>query len=183
MKQHLLIIDMQNDFITGSLRNEEGIKIIPNIKKQLESFRTRAESGENANIIFTRDAHDKNYLQTAEGKKLPIEHCIKNTEGWEIIPELEPTEEGIMRGYELIIDKSTFGYTEWKDVATVEDGDVFHVCGVCTDICVISNCLILKAVFPNSEIIVHSKSCAGLTTEKHKAALDVLASCQCVIED
>lgn len=181
MKQHLLIIDMQNDFITGSLRNEDGIKIIPKIKEQLESFRIRAENGEEANIIYTRDTHAKDYLQTAEGKKLPVEHCIKGTQGWEIVPELEPTEDGFIHGYELVVDKPTFGYTRWKDVATVRDGDVFHVCGVCTDICVVSNCLILKAVFPNSEIIVHANSCAGLTPEKHKAALEVLSSCQCVV--
>ena len=118
-------------------------------------------------IIYTRDTHGKNYLDTMEGKKLPVEHCIKNTDGWEIPDEL-------MVPRSLVINKPSFGYTGWSEFSF----DEIELVGLCTDICVVSNALILKALFPESPITVDSSCCAGVTPETHRAALDTMKMCQ-----
>ena len=119
-------------------------------------------------IIFTRDTHEENYLDTAEGKKLPVIHCIKGTDGWQIIPELEA------EGCEYI-DKPTFGWLNWGGFG---EHDEIELVGVCTDICVVSNALILKAMYPEAVISVDAGCCAGVTPEKHEAALETMKSCQ-----
>lgn len=163
MKRTLIVIDMQNDFITGSLSTKEAQAIVPNVKKKIEEYKARGDE-----IIFTRDTHFKNYLETNEGKHLPVEHCIRNTHGWHISDNI-----GNGVGYEAI-DKITFGYNGWDEY----DFEEVELVGLCTDICVVSNALILKAQFPEINIIVDASCCAGVTPESHKAALTTMKMCQ-----
>lgn len=125
-------------------------------------------------VFYTRDTHNANYLFSAEGKKLPVKHCIKGTDGWQIGIEVMP-------GKCIIIDKSTFGYIDWKfDLGRcgIKEGDKIEICGLDTDICVITNALIIKTLYPEAMITVDASCCAGSTPEKHKAALEVMKSCQ-----
>ena len=167
----LIIVDMQHDFIDGSLANESAKKIIPSIKKELES-------GEYSHIIFTRDTHDSNYLSTSEGKHLPVEHCIKDTEGWEINEDLLDT----ARYYNdsiTFLNKPTFGSLELlSHIQSCGNFEEVVFVGTCTDICVISNALILKAMEPNIEISVIADCCAGTNLDRHISALDVMETCQ-----
>ena len=165
MKKTLIIIDMQNDFVYGSLANPAAEAIIPNIKKKIEKYQKN-----NDEIIFTRDTHNSDYLDTTEGKYLPVSHCIMGTSGWLTVDELN------YPGYRHI-NKPTFGYKHWGYEFDTFDPEI-EIVGTCTDICVISNALILKAEFPRAKIIVDASCCAGLTPEKHKAALEVMKSCQ-----
>lgn len=166
----LVIVDMQNDFVTGSLGTKEARAIVPNVK-------ARVESGEFEEIFYTKDTHYSNYLtSTLEGKKLPVEHCIKNTIGWDIIPELQT------QGF-ITEEKDTFGSLEMLDdfihYSDFPDADdEIEICGLCTDICVVSNALLIRAKFPNLKIIVRENCCAGSTPELHEAALKVMESCQ-----
>lgn len=163
----LVVVDMQNDFVTGSLGTKEAQAIVPNIK-------ARIESDEFDEIIYTKDSHYSNYLtSTLEGEKLPIEHCIKHTTGWNIIPELQMKT--------ITIEKNTFGSLDLLEVLKhliFEELDEIELCGVCTDICVVSNALLIRAMFPNVKIAVRSDCCAGSTPELHEAALKVMESCQ-----
>ena len=165
MSKTLIVIDMQNDFIDGALGTEEAKKIVPRVMQKIEQYRS-----EHHDIIFTADSHSENYLSTPEGKALPIKHCITFTDGWKINSKLNTTDS-------RILPKSTFGYVEWNrfydfDFTTIE------IIGLCTDICVVSNALILKNMFPDAKIIVDASCCAGTTPEKHKAAIEVMKSCQ-----
>lgn len=167
--KHFIVIDMQNDFCTGALANKDAVAIIPRIKEELQKARA-----EGPNIIFTRDTHSEDYLETGEGKHLPVKHCIQNTKGWEIVPELmEETDENT-----LFIDKLHFGYGGWEEF--IKEGDEVTICGTCTDICVVSNSLALKAI-EGVEVTVIADCCAGLTKEDHEAALKVMECCQCNI--
>ena len=167
--KHFIVIDMQNDFCTGALANKEAVAIIPRIKAELQKARA-----EGSNIIFTRDTHNEDYLKTGEGKHLPVPHCVKDTEGWQIVPELmEETDENT-----LFIDKLHFGYNGWEEF--IKEGDEVVICGTCTDICVASNSLALKAI-EGVEVTVIADCCAGLTKESHEAALKVMECCQCNI--
>ena len=167
--KHFIVIDMQNDFCTGALANKEAVAIIPRIKAELQKARA-----EGSNIIFTRDTHNEDYLKTGEGKHLPVPHCVKDTEGWQIVPELmEETDENT-----LFIDKTHFGYNCWEEF--IKEGDEVVICGTCTDICVVSNSLALKAI-EGVEVTVIADCCAGLTKESHEAALKVMECCQCNI--
>ena len=166
---------MQNDFISGSLGTKEAQAIVPNVKKKIEEYKARGDE-----IIFTRDTHnDFDYLNTNEGKHLPIKHCIIHTYGWEIhkdldIPECEH------------INKETFGYEAWDMIRrdngiftrSSEDLGDIEICGLCTDICVVSNALILKMLYPETDITVDASCCAGVTPESHKAALLTMKMCQ-----
>ena len=163
MKKTLIVIDMQNDFISGSLGTKEAQAIVPNVKKKIEEYKARGDE-----IIFTRDTHQSDYLETNEGKLLPIKHCINGTYGWIIADEVNYPE------YKHI-NKRTFGYTFWN---YEEEFEEIEIVGLCTDICVISNALILKAQFPKINITVDASCCAGVTPEKHRAALEVMKSCQ-----
>lgn len=171
MKKCLIIIDMQNDFIDGSLSNKSAQDIIPAI---LEELRT----GGYEHIVFTRDTHTKNYLNTPEGKSLPIEHCIMGTEGWELNQEI--LEDACFECDSIsFFDKPTFGSLGLlSHIQSQGDFDEVVVCGTCTDICIVSNVLILKTMKPDLNITVLGNACAGLTPEKHQAALEVMKSCQ-----
>lgn len=162
MKKTLIVVDMQNDFIDGSLGTDEARAIVGNVKKKIELYRSVGDE-----VIFTRDTHDENYLNTSEGKKLPVKHCVKGTKGWQIA-------DGLVFDGAIFVDKPTFGWIHWNDM----NFEKIEIVGLCTDICVVSNALILKAQFPDAEIIVDSGCCAGVTPETHRAALDTMRMCQ-----
>ena len=163
MSKILVVIDMQNDFITETLGSKDAQAIVPNVKAKIKEYADRGDR-----IIFTRDTHGENYLETPEGKKLPVKHCVKGTDGWQIVPGLE------IENCEYI-DKPTFGWLNWDGFA---EDDKIELIGVCTDICVVSNAIILKAKYPETVISVDADCCAGVTPEKHKAALETMKSCQ-----
>lgn len=162
MKKTLIVVDMQNDFIDGSLGTKEAQCIVPNVKRKIAEYENRGDE-----IIFTRDTHTADYLKTAEGKELPVEHCILGTEGWKIAEGLET--DGCR-----YIDKPTFGWTHWDELKLEQ----IELVGLCTDICVVSNALILKAMFPDADITVNAGCCAGVTPATHKAALETMKMCQ-----
>lgn len=174
-KKILVVVDVQNDFVYGSLGSDEAVAVVPNIVKKVNEYRNNEDL-----IIFTKDEHSNNYLDTQEGKKLPIKHCISNTAGCEIIGELKVGEHFRL---EQIIRKNTFGY-HWDHCPWIgifkNDKPKFEVeiIGVCTDICVVTNALCLKTEFPEVEITVDASCCAGTTPERHRAALEVMKSCQ-----
>lgn len=176
MNKILIVVDMQNDFIRGALGTEEAQVIVDNVVEKVMSYQP-------GTVIFTRDTHYGNYMDTQEGKNLPVPHCISGTFGWEIISELKNTEAYQFESdwhIKNIIDKRSFGYHEWAQ-SLIERGmriSEIELIGVCTDICVISNALILKANFPELPITVDASCCAGVTPEKHAAALEVMKSCQ-----
>lgn len=168
----LLVIDMQNDFISGALGSSEACAIVNYVANKISNY-----DGE---IIFTRDTHETNYLDTREGSYLPVTHCVRNTAGWEICEQLHALSKN-----STIIDKPTFGSTRLiqhleKKVyeASCSEGDItFTLIGLCTDICVISNAFLLKASFPESKIIIDSKGCAGVTPKSHENALSAMQMC------
>lgn len=161
----LIVVDMQNDFITGSLGSKLAETIVPNVREKVKNF--------DGKVIFTRDTHFENYMYTQEGKKLPVEHCIKDTTGWQICDELKPYANEI-------VDKIAFGSIELPDVLKehTESIDEIELCGLCTDICVISNAMILKAAFPETKITVDSNCCAGVTRDTHNTALNAMKAVQ-----
>ena len=167
MKRTLIVVDMQNDFIDMALGTKEAVAIVPRVQAKMRRY---AEQG--YEIIYTRDTHEENYLDTAEGKKLPVPHCIRGTKGWEIAPGL------YIPGCK-IIDKPNFGWTGWNQHAF---GEV-ELVGLCTDICVVSNALLIKAMFPEAVVRVDRSCCAGVTPESHEAALTTMAMCQIDIID
>lgn len=172
----LVVVDMQNDFITGSLGTPEAQAIVPNVKKKIE------EAVKNGDfIVYTRDTHFEDYLETKEGKKLPVEHCIAGSAGWDI-----PTELMTPAGYEnaVVSNKFTFGGYELPRYLAYWTGDFnwnreIELIGLCTDICVVSNALLLKSYYYDScEISVDATCCAGVTPESHEAALKTMEMCQ-----
>lgn len=167
MNKVLIVVDMQNDFITGSLGTKEAQAIILNVVDKVK----KAIENEDR-VIFTKDTHFGNYMETLEGEKLPIPHCIKDTEGWEIIPQLQKYTNGA-----TIVPKSTFGYLPWLSWIP-RDTEEIELIGVCTDICVISNALIIRANFPDMRITVDSSCCAGTSIEAHNSTLTVMKCCQ-----
>ena len=167
MKSYLIVIDMQNDFISGALGTPEAQAILPRVKDVIDGF-----SGE---IIYTRDTHAEDYLDTREGRNLPVKHCIKDTYGWQIA-------DGLYRSGAPIFDKPTFGSVELMEYLSSENerekiSDVTLI-GVCTDICVVSNAMLIKARFPEIEVTVDSTACAGVTPDTHTAALTTMKMCQ-----
>lgn len=168
----LIVIDMQNDFIDGALGTPEAQAIVPKVKKKIEEYARRGDD-----IIFTRDTHRSNYLHTQEGRKLPVEHCIVGTRGYDICSELTTHAIPFVNTY--CVNKYSFGYDGWcEGFYDLEDTESITLVGLCTDICVVSNALILKANFPETEITVDASCCAGTTPENHKAALQVMKCCQ-----
>lgn len=159
--KYLIVVDMQVDFITGSLGSKLAEAIVPNVVEKVKNY--------DGKVIFTRDTHFADYMQTQEGKKLPVEHCIKDTDGWQICDELKPY-------VNEVVDKITFGSVDLPQIIT--DADEIELCGLCTDICVISNAMILKATYPEVNIIVDSNCCAGVSIESHNTALDAMKSVQ-----
>jgi len=171
----LIVIDMQNDFIDGALGTKEAVEIVPYVKEKIKEYKDN-----NYPVIFTKDTHFDTYLSTLEGKNLPVPHCIINTPGWRIREELDPDDKT------YVIDKYTFGFIEFEkwliDRNIIIDGDTeIELCGLCTDICVISNALILRAYYPNTKIIVDSKATAGVTPETKEAALTTMKMCQITV--
>jgi len=171
----LVVVDMQKDFVDGSLGTPEAQAIVEHVVRKVETFDGR--------VVFTRDTHKENYMDTQEGKLLPVVHCIENTEGWEIIPELETLRAAQnARCY----NKPTFGCTELAaDIKReYEAGEVSEVelVGLCTDICVVSNALLIKAYAPELPVAVDSACCAGVTAAKHEAALETMRSCQILVK-
>jgi nicotinamidase-related amidase len=172
----LVVIDMQKDFVDGALGSPEAQAIVPNVAARVKEY---AEM-EDGLIVYTRDTHFADYADTREGRYLPVPHCIFETEGWEIVPEVLNDHAAI-----AIFNKETFGYSAIaEEIGYIVNGeldqeiDSIEVCGLCTDICVISNALILKANFAGIPITVDSACCAGVTPAKHEAALEVMRSCQ-----
>lgn len=164
----LVVIDMQNDFIYGSLGSHLTQNIVDNVVAKVAEYKKNGDT-----ILYTRDTHYEDYLETPEGKKLPVEHCIRGTEGWKIIPELNPSSSA---GKWAIINKPIFGSVDLMDY--FEENDEIEFCGVCTDICVVSNALMAKSFYPNAKISVDPKCCAGTTINNHLSAIDVMRSCQ-----
>ena len=165
---YLVVVDMQTDFITGSLGSDMAVAILPRVEEKIKSF-----DGE---VIFTCDTHEKDYLETQEGRKLPVPHCIKNTDGWQIARELRPY-------VKTVVDKATFGSVDLPNLMREHSDRVEKItlCGLCTDICVISNVMITKALFPEVPVIVDAKGCAGVTPESHKNALAAMKMCQVTV--
>lgn len=178
MTKILVVVDMQNDFISGPLGSEEAVQVRNKIAKKLTNL------DPNTYVIFTQDTHMEDYLETQEGKNLPIPHCIYGTDGWKLDENLVKP----FNGSPFVIQKGTFG--TFQLMSTINDymaPDISEedievtFCGVCTDICVISNALILKAAFPEAKISVAANMCAGTTLEAHEAAIAAMKSCQITI--
>lgn len=163
----LLVIDMQNDFINGALGTIEAVKIVDKVVEKVKNFK-----GE---VLFTRDTHQEDYLSTEEGKHLPIVHCIEGTKGWQITDKLLPYVN------EKVFNKATFGSVELesflKSLSNKENIESITLVGLCTDICVISNALLLKSNFPNIPIYVEETLCAGVTPDSHNKAIDAMKMC------
>ena len=172
MQNILVVVDMQNDFIDGALGTAEAVAIVPGVVEKIKKF--------DGKILFTRDTHEENYMETQEGRNLPVPHCIRGTEGWQLAPAIA----GLCKTD--CIDKPTFGSVELGQLlkALNEEDAVEKITfvGLCTDICVISNVMIAKAYLPEVEIVVDASCCAGVTPESHKNALEAMKMCQITIE-
>ena len=171
MKKILIVVDMQNDFIDGSLGTKEAESIVDHVVEEINK--------DYSLVIATRDTHPENYLKTNEGKHLPVKHCIKNSEGWQIRPDVF---EAIEAKEYLVIDKPTFGSEKLveilKKINEEEEIETITLIGLCTDICVVSNALLVKAAFPEKRIEVKENCCAGVTPQSHEAALTTMKMCQ-----
>lgn len=174
--KYLIVVDMQNDFVTGSLGTKEAQAITARMLQKVKEFQ--------GVVIFTKDTHAEDYLSTQEGRMLPVEHCIKGTDGWQLIPELEEIQQ---QGKHPVFEKNTFGSVELarfllgkhqeKEIESVE------LAGLCTDICVISNALLIKAFMPELSVAVDASCCAGVSPDKHRAALQTMESCQIILKN
>lgn len=176
MQKILIVVDIQNDFVTGALGTAEAVAMLPAAEARIKAAKNNGER-----LIFTRDTHETNYMQTQEGKLLPVPHCIRGTEGWEIVPQLQALAEGCP-----VFDKPTFGSTELaKTLCAMQEEDPIEeitLIGICTDICVISNALLIKASLPEVPITVESACCAGVTPESHNNALSAMTMCQIAVK-
>ena len=173
MKKILIVVDMQKDFVDGALGTKEAVGIVDNVVKKIEEFQ--------GDIIVTYDTHHENYLETQEGKNLPVPHCIKGTDGWKLDGKVQGAID--KKAYKAM-EKPTFGSTELPCYIKANynpDEIEIELIGLCTDICVVSNALVLKANFPEAEISVDSSCCAGVTPESHKNALEAMKMCQVMI--
>ena len=170
MKKILVVVDMQKDFVDGALGSKEAVAIVPNVVKKIEEF-----DGE---IFVTYDTHFENYMDTNEGKNLPVPHCIKGTDGWELNKEVM---DALNNKAYTTVEKITFGSVDLPEIVGKAAGDEefsVELIGLCTDICVVSNALLLKANFPEMNILVDAACCAGVTPESHEAALTTMKMCQ-----
>ncbi len=172
--RYLIVVDVQNDFVDGALGTKEAVQMLPQLIQKVESF--------DGTVIMTKDTHESDYMNTQEGKYLPVEHCIRGTEGWALAESVEQLR--VQKGA-AVYEKPTFGSTalaedmkKWYEEGQV---DSIELVGLCTDICVISNALLLKAMMPELPIYVDASCCAGVTPEKHNAALEVMRSCQIIL--
>ena len=174
----LIVIDMQHDFIDGSLGSPQAQAIVPVVRETIRNF--------DGPIVFTRDTHDEGYLASQEGKHLPVEHCARGTKGWEIADDLFQV--ACERGQRVdVLDKPNFGsldlLSHLKAMHEEEAIETIAMVGLCTDICVVSNALILKAGLPEIPLHVDARCCAGVTHESHEAALLTMKMCQCIVEE
>lgn len=171
MQKILVVIDMQNDFIDGALGTKQAVDIVQNVVRKIESYA-------GCKVFATRDTHGENYLETSEGKHLPVPHCIRGSEGWNIRKEVA---KGLLKAEAEIIDKPTFGSLALADrlheIIREEEAEI-ELVGLCTDICVVSNAMLLKARLPETTIRVDAACCAGVTPESHNAALLTMKMCQ-----
>ncbi len=171
MKKVLVVIDMQNDFIDGALGTDEAVKIVGSVAEKIREY-------EGQTVFATRDTHEENYLETAEGRHLPVPHCIRGTKGWEIRPEIAGA---LAQADAQVIDKPTFGSEvlarKLQKMAEQEEISI-ELAGLCTDICVVSNALLIKAKLPETPLRVDPACCAGVTRESHEAALLTMKMCQ-----
>ena len=172
-REILVVVDMQNDFVTGVLGTPEAVAIVPKINQKIKDSRGKVK------VVLTKDTHEKNYLSTLEGKNLPVQHCIEGTEGHNFADiGSKPSD--------TVITKNTFGslrLAQYVNSFYKNGPDKITLIGVCTDICVISNAMILKSTFPETLIVVDASLCAGVTPESHKRALEAMKMCQIVIEN
>ena len=166
MKRLLIVVDMQKDFISGALGSPQAECIVPEVRGKTEEYRGRGDV-----VLFTRDTHDESYLETQEGRRLPVVHCVAGTDGHLIAEEL------CTEGCE-VFDKTTFGSIELANYVAAGGYDEVELCGLCTDICIVSNALILKAQLPETRIVVDPKCCAGVSGEGHQAAVLTMKMCQ-----
>ncbi len=169
MKGLIVAVDMQNDFVSGALGSPEAQAILPAVRDLL------SENGRE--IVFTQDTHGEDYFETQEGKLLPVLHCVKGTKGWEIVPELASSARGTK-----IFEKGAFGSVRLAEYVKEGGFDDVMLCGVCTDICVVSNALLIKAFCPETTVRVKAEACAGTSRANHEAALSTMRSCQIIIE-
>ena len=167
MKKAIVVVDMQKDFIDGALGTKEAQEMLPRMEAKLS-----AAQAAGTKIVFTMDTPGEDYLATQEGRRLPVPHCIRGTEGWEIAASLQP----FVRAAAAVVEKPAFGSTELP--ALLEDCDEIELVGLCTDICVISNALVLKAFYPEKKISVDASCCAGVTPASHAEALRAMKMCQ-----
>ena len=166
MKRLLIEVDMQKDIIDGSLGSPEAVAIVPKVKRKIEEYRAAGDE-----VIFTLDTHEENYLDTHEGKKLPVAHCIRGTAGWELDDSLKE-----FQGTSF--EKNTFGSAVLGEYVKEREYESIELVGLCTDICVISNALLVKAFLPETPVIVDSSCCAGVTEKSHENALEAMRVCQ-----
>ena len=170
MKKILVVVDMQNDFIDGALGTAEAVAIVPKVAEKIKNF--------DGTVLYTRDTHEEKYMETQEGKNLPVPHCIRDTEGWQIRAELQQA------GAE-VVDKPTFGSRalaeKLVEMNREEAIESITLIGLCTDICVISNAFVIKAFLPETPIIVDAACCAGVTPESHARALEAMKVCQIAV--
>lgn len=165
MKRLLVVVDMQKDFIDGALGSEMAPAIVPEVVKKAEEYRDRGDE-----VVFTLDTHSRDYMETMEGRKLPVPHCIKGTPGWELCPEL--------KGFPgKRFEKHTFGSMDLAVYTAAGGYDAVELVGLCTDICVISNAMLIKAGIPEAEICVDAACCAGVTSQSHRNALEAMKMC------
>lgn len=163
----LVVIDMQNDFVDGALGTPEAARVLPRVRAKVAAC---LEQG--GKVVYTKDTHGADYLQTQEGKLLPVAHCVKGTEGWEFAP-------GVYAEGCPVVEKAAFGSPELAElVARLEGAESVELVGVCTDVCVISNALLLKAFLPEMPVSVDASCCAGVTPESHRNALHAMRMCQ-----
>lgn len=163
----LIVVDMQNDFIDGALGTPEAVRIVPKVREKIEAWRASGNP-----VLFTRDTHGQHYMQTQEGRNLPVPHCIRGTHGWQITEAL-PVEDS------PVVDKPTFGSMELARMASaMENLEEAELIGLCTDICVISNAMVLKAALPELPVSVDAACCAGVTPQSHDNALAAMKMCQ-----
>lgn len=175
MKRFLIVVDMQKDFVDGALGTREAVQIVPHVARKIKGFE--------GTIFVTLDTHSEDYLSTAEGKKLPVTHCVKGTDGWMLNKDVADA----LKGKRFVqVEKPTFGSLELpKLIAREAGGEDFSIemIGLCTDICVVSNALILRAAFPDAPLSADAACCAGVRPETHRAALDVMRCCQIDVEE
>ena len=170
MKELLAVIDMQNDFVFGALGSSDAQAILPAVEKRISAARQAGKT-----VVFTRDTHGEDYLSTQEGKRLPVRHCLKDSEGWQIVG-------GLQKSGDKVFDKPLFASVELAEYIRRENFERVEFIGVCTDICVVSNVLLTKAFSHETEVSVCAKCCAGTSAAAHEAALLTMRSCQAQIE-